>query len=211
VRAESDETQLRFDASALEVTPLGEPDKDEDVARRRTRGEAAPTVGPLDQWEDEVRKRLCRSPGTELLSATVEHPPKAVADLLRLSEGEMTVVRRRLRSIDGQPWELVASYFPETLIKSDPRAAVLRQPRLVNVSGGVLARIGHAPRTWDDEIRSRMPTPEEAAQLNIPFGVPVIEHRRTVKDSASERVHVLVSILPGDRHVLAYRELDATR
>jgi GntR family transcriptional regulator len=42
----------------------------------------------------------------------------------------------------------------------------------------VFADAGHALR-WDDALHAAMPTPDDAATLHIPYGVPLLTHTRT--------------------------------
>jgi DNA-binding GntR family transcriptional regulator len=52
-----------------------------------------------------------REPGQSIDVAIVE-PPQEVAERLRLQPGEPTVVRRRVRRLDGEPYNINDSYYP---------------------------------------------------------------------------------------------------
>ncbi|GAA1001025.1 hypothetical protein GCM10009555_104940 [Acrocarpospora macrocephala] len=47
------------------------------------------------------------------------------------------------------------------------------------------------------------------ALVGQPAGTPIAERIRTGYDASGRPVRVMVSVLPGDRHVMVY-ELDAT-
>jgi len=49
-----------------------------------------------------------------------------------------------------------------------------------------LTRAGHR-LTWTDHVRARMPTPDDAAALNIPDGTPMLVTRRTTTDTDTGR------------------------
>jgi GntR family transcriptional regulator len=157
-----------------------------------------------DAWAAEVQDQG-RVPLQEV-SVSLEIPPKAVAERLRLDAGkDIVVVRRRVRYVDDVPFQVADSYFPEDLA----RGTALMQPKNVNVPGGLLASIGHPQQRLVDEIQVRMPTKDESARLGLPAGTPVAEHMRTGYDSGGRPVRVMVTVAPGDRHTLVY-ELDAS-
>jgi GntR family transcriptional regulator len=51
-----------------------------------------------------------------------------------------------------------------------------------------------------------MPTPDEAAELGLPPGVPVVRVTRTVIDSDDLPVGVQDSVMAADRHEFRYEE-----
>ena len=57
-----------------------------------------------------------------------------------------------------------------------------------------------------DDLVARMPTPDEAVELALPPGVPVVQVIRTVFDSADLPVEVQDSVMAGDRHEFRYEE-----
>jgi GntR family transcriptional regulator len=131
-------------------------------------------------------------------------PPARIAVRLDVGRGELVVVRRRIRMVDGIPFQLAESYFRESLVRGTP----LMQPRDVSAPGGLLASIGHPQTHYRDEIAIRMPTKSEAATLNLPTGTPVAEVTRTGYAEDGTPLLVMITIVPGDRHTLIY-ELNA--
>lgn len=155
-----------------------------------------------DAWAHEVSDQG-HSPHAEV-SVAIDVPPPLVAERLGLNpETDVVVVRRRIRYVDGTPFQLADSYFPEPLVRGTP----LMQPRDVSAPGGLLASLGHPQVKMRDEIRVRMPTKEESNRLGLPSGTPVAEHIRTGYDAKGTPLRVMLTIAPGDRHTLIY-ELD---
>jgi len=158
--------------------------------------------GSMDAWSTEVA-RHGRKPD-EMIELAMVIPPPRVAERLQVSDKHLVVVRKRIRYVDGVPYQLADSYFPEELVRGTP----LMEPRSVAAPGGVLASIGRPQKRYIDEILVRMPTPEEAARLSLPTGTPVAEVTRTGYSADGTPLRVMVSVAPGDRNVLVY-ELDA--
>ncbi|MGH8951611.1 MAG: hypothetical protein ACRDX9_09315 [Acidimicrobiia bacterium] len=62
-----------------------------------------------------------------------------------------------------------------------------------------------------DEVYVRMPTPDEVHRLKLGPGTPAAMHVITGITAQSKPVRVVVNVLPGDRHVLAWeRQRPAT-
>jgi GntR family transcriptional regulator len=130
-----------------------------------------------------------------------------VAMRLNVDEGSPVVVRRRVFLLEGQPVALVDSYYPGSLAKG---TAIERPERirgcvyaLIEDPEGPIRR--QIARSVDDLV-ARMPTHEEAVELQLPPGVPVIRVLRTVFDSDDLPVEVQDSIVAADRHEFRYEE-----
>ena len=111
------------------------------------------------------------------------------------------VVRRRLFLADGEPVALCDSYYPPDLADGTPLAKDRRirggvHALIEDPSGPIRRRIA---RSIDDLV-SRMPTPQEAASLRLPQGVPVTRVLRTLLDSDGRPVEVRETIAAADRH-----------
>ncbi|WP_328924922.1 UTRA domain-containing protein [Streptomyces sp. NBC_00190] len=112
----------------------------------------------------------------------------------------LTVVRERVRFVDHEPYAPADSYFPEELVRGTP----LMKPEDVSAPGGVLAASGLFRVRYVDEITVRMPTGVESERLDLPAGTPVAVHTRTGHDKDDRPLRVMVTTLPGDRHVIRY-------
>ncbi|WP_304453481.1 GntR family transcriptional regulator [Nocardiopsis sp. YSL2] len=106
----------------------------------------------------------------QLLSATVD-----IASRLRVSEGDMTVVRRMYRFSGEQSGSIASAYYPMELVQGTP----LMLPEDVESALVVLLEHGHRQVGYVDELQTRMPTPQETSQLELPPGVPVLDVHRT--------------------------------
>jgi DNA-binding GntR family transcriptional regulator len=154
--------------------------------------------GQDDQWAAGVRA-LGRAPD-EAVDVGIVEPPLHVAELLGVEPDELVVVRRRVRLVDGVPFQLANSYFRESLV----RGTALMAPRSVSAPGGLLASIGHPQDRYRDEIRVRMPSKDESGRLDLPKGTPVAEVTRTGYAEDGTPLRVMVTVAAGDRNVLVY-------
>ncbi|RCG28896.1 GntR family transcriptional regulator [Sphaerisporangium album] len=110
-------------------------------------------------------------------------------------------VRRRRYSVDGRPVQLAASHFPADLVEGTPITVPDTGP------GGVYARLGdlgHAPVHFTEEVRARMPSPDEAAKLRLPAGTPVIEVCRSAFAAGGTAVELNKMIIDAASYVLQY-------
>lgn len=126
--------------------------------------------------------------------------PADVADAL----GEpRAVCRQRLMLRREVPTELSWSYYPLSLAAGTPLAG---RGRIRGGAPAVLAELGYPEREWVDEISTRPPTKEEAEQLDVPDGMPVLRQFRTVYSDDAKPVEVSVLIKPGHLYKLRYRQ-----
>jgi DNA-binding GntR family transcriptional regulator len=157
-------------------------------------------VAGLDQWSAAVTA-TGRQPRQEITVSIVEPPPPVARRLgIKPKSGTAVVLRRRVRFVDHVPYQLADSYFPVGLVTGTP----LMEPRDVSAPGGILASVGLIQARYHDEITVRMPTRGEIERLSLPAATPVAEHMRTGYDADDQPLRVMITILPGDRHVLAY-------
>lgn len=106
----------------------------------------------------------------QLLSATPD-----IASRLRVPEGDMTVVRRMHRFSGERSGSISSAYYPMDLVQGTP----LMLPEDVESALVELMEHGHRQVGYVDELETRMPTPQEASQLELPPGVPVLNVNRT--------------------------------
>jgi GntR family transcriptional regulator len=149
----------------------------------------------MDDWSTAI-KEAGREP-TQIITVATEPADKAVAEWLQIQPGDEVVKRVRMRTVDGRPFQLSTSWFPASIALGTP----LMEERDVSMPGGILHAIGHPQHHLRDEITVRMPIPEESEQLELPPGTPVAQHIR-IGFGESGPVRVMVTIAPGDRHVL---------
>ena len=106
----------------------------------------------------------------------------------------------------------VAPSLP-AIARSDPRSSRLAPwwlPKAVEPAGpgGIYARLeelGHRLDRFDEEVRARMPSPDEVKLLRLASGVPVIHLIRTAYDTEGRAVEVCDTVMAADAYVLAYQ------
>ncbi|MFC6081151.1 GntR family transcriptional regulator [Sphaerisporangium aureirubrum] len=125
----------------------------------------------------------------------------AADEAARVLDCEEVWVRRRRYSVDGRPVQIAASHFPALLVSDTPIVVPDTGP------GGVYARLrdlGHAPAHFTEEVRARMPTPEESAKLDLPAGTPVIVVCRAAYAAGGTAVELNKMIMDAASYVLQY-------
>lgn len=164
-----------------------------------SRSKHALSGSTVDQWA--VAVEAANRDARQEVRVSIEQPSPEIARRLGLPEDSArTLVRQRIRYVDHQPYQLADSYFPLHLVQDSP----LMEPGDVSAPGGVLASIGLVQVRYYDEITVRMPTRRETELLNLAAATPVAEHSRTGYAADGTALRVMVTILPGDRHVIAY-------
>lgn len=143
-------------------------------------------------------------PEVDSLEVKEERPTQDIS--ARLGGPRRVLARRRRYLLDGRPVEFATSYLPLDLARNTPIAEPNPGP------GGIYARLeelGHRLDHFDEEIRARMPTPQEVKTLRLAAGVPVISLIRTAYDTEGRAVEVCDTVMAADAYVLSY-QLPAT-
>ncbi|MFF1412414.1 GntR family transcriptional regulator [Streptomyces sp. NPDC058289] len=207
----------RFDASNATIQKAVQLLKDEGLAlgragaavtvrptRQRTvrpAGSLTPAVdGAAYPWLAEASEPA-RAAHSTLLA--VEEVPVVgdVAAALGLPEGSPAVCRRQLITIDGEPSELVSSYYPPDLA----RGTALAEPR--RIRGGtptLLTGLGFPPHRSVDRLSARVATQEQYTALRLPGDLPVLRTLRTVYSAAGQPLEVTVMVKAGHLYELQY-------
>lgn len=189
--------QLVNEGLVLPIRPRGHFVRDRRPMRYRPQREFT-AVGVdvfLSDHQDEGREP------TQDIEVAIVEPPPLVAERLRSAPEELAVVRRRLRYLDNEPFNINDSYFPLDLVTD---TEIMRPADIARGANQVLAEHGHPQTRAVDEIFVRMPTPEEAHRLDLGPGTPVACHVCTGLTDNDVPVRVVVNILPGDRHIITY-------
>lgn len=128
-------------------------------------------------------------------------PPGHICDLLQLDEDASTVLRSRRFVLDGKPVLISRSWLPAAIAAG----TAIAQPD--TGTGGVYARLadlGHAPARFREDLRSRMPQPEETERLEIAPGTPVIDVIRVAVDGGGVPVEVNEMTADASAYVFRY-------
>ncbi|MFI1867370.1 GntR family transcriptional regulator [Streptomyces jumonjinensis] len=207
----------RFDASNATVQKALQVLKDERLVVGRAgaavtvREHQQETVRPADfgrpaepgkpyPWLTEATKRGKRG-SIQLLGVTELRPPHDVAERLGLPEDGMAVMREQLLSHDGDPVELVSSYYPLELA----RGTALAEAR--KIRGGtpaLLAAMGYRPRITVDRVSARVPTQQQYEALRLPTDLPILRTLRVVYSDDDIPIEVTVMAKAGHLYELQY-------
>lgn len=141
-----------------------------------------------------------RSPSQKIDVSIIEPPPD-VASRLTLADGELVVVRRRVRFLDGEPFHINDSYYPLSVVQGTP---IISPADIAKGANLALAEHGYRQVRARDEVFVRMPTPEEISRLDLAPGTPVAYHIITGYVAGDRAVRVVLNVLPGDRHVILF-------
>ncbi|WP_250030340.1 UTRA domain-containing protein [Paractinoplanes maris] len=140
----------------------------------------------------------------QTIEVAIVEPPADVKKRLVLADGEPTVVRRRVRYLDGEPYNTNDSYYPLSLARD---TEIMRPEDIARGANQVLAERGFEQVRALDELYVRMPTPGETQRLQLGPGTPVTYHIVTGYAEEGRSVRVVLNLLPGDRHVIAFERL----
>lgn len=178
--------------------------------RRVTSTRYAEQLAAVCTDQDSYESAFTRDLGIDWAEFTVdpvfrEVPATAtIADLLQVEPGTPVFERHMILRANGQAEQIRTCYYPLDLVANTPMTDPGRQPW----AGGViaeLAELGVTITAVDEDVRARMPTPDESYVLRIPGGVPVFAVTR-VGHVGDRPVEVAADIvMPGDRIVLHYR------
>lgn len=147
----------------------------------------------LDGWASDVVDQGGK-PDEQVVAVELVNPPADVRDKLELVDDSMALLRKRVRSIDGKPSQLSASYFPYDLVDG----TIFMKPGSQSAPGGLLTSIGHPQKRKRHEITSRNADPDEATELDLAPGTPLIRHLVTGYDQADRPVRCMVTLVASD-------------
>ncbi|MFC8712022.1 GntR family transcriptional regulator [Streptomyces sp. NPDC057197] len=155
-------------------------------------------------WAADVGERVLE---VDRISVSEERVPERVGVVLDLTDDAAVCVRRRRFVLDGKPVLLATSYLAMSLVAG---SAITREDTGPGGTYARLAELGHEPVHFREEIRSRMPSKDEAAELRVSAGTPVILVCRTAYAAEGHAVEVNEMTLDAASYVLEY-DFDASR
>jgi GntR family transcriptional regulator len=130
------------------------------------------------------------------------HPPHRIAPLLALDDNELVCIRARRFALDGKPVLLSTSYLPASIVAG---SAITREDTGPGGTYARLAELGHAPAHFREDVRARMPQPEETEALDLPpSGSPVVDIVRTAYTDTGRAVEVNEMALDASAYILRY-------
>ncbi|GAB1824579.1 GntR family transcriptional regulator [Herbidospora cretacea] len=146
-------------------------------------------------WDSDTRGRAYT-----VDEVHIERLP-ASEDIGRVLDADEVWIRRRRYNVDGRPVQLAVSHFPADLVEGTAITLPDTGP------GGVYARLGdlgYLPAHFTEELRARMPQPQEAELLHLPPGNPIIVVVRTAYTSGGIPVELNEMTLDAASYVLQY-------
>lgn len=157
----------------------------------------------LDGWASDVADQGGK-PYEEVVAVEVVDPPSDVREKMALASEEMALLRRRVRYINGSPAQLSSSYFPYELVKG----TAFMRPGSQSAPGGLLASIGHPQASKRHEITARNAAPDEAEELELLPGTPLIRHVLTGYGKTGRPLRCMVTLAASDVARLVVEEND---
>jgi GntR family transcriptional regulator len=122
-----------------------------------------------------------------------------IARFLKVPVGSEILVRHRVTGPEAEPPFQVSNSWIHPRVADIPGvAAVVPGP----VSDWIyrIEKAGHGPLGWIEYHRARMPAASEAAELQIPVTIPVLEILRVGRSALDgEAVEVTEYVIPSDR------------
>jgi GntR family transcriptional regulator len=149
-------------------------------------------------WAAETEGRRLVVDQVEVTEAVAREDIGAV---LGLEVGDAVCVRSRRYVLDGKPVLLAMSHLSAALVAGSAVTQADAGP------GGIYARLaelGRKPVHFREEVRSRMPSAEEAARLELSAGTPVVLVCRTAFAEDGRAVEVNEMTLDAAAYVLEY-------
>lgn len=149
----------------------------------------------MTEFSDEGREP------EQVIEVHIVEPPAEVTKRLHLEPGDLTVVRKRVRSLDGEPFNTNDSYFRHDVVQG---SEIMRPENITRGANEVLAELGYRQVRALDEIHVRMPKPDEVHRLKLVPGTPLAVLITTGFTEDGTPVRVVINALPGDRNVITY-------
>jgi GntR family transcriptional regulator len=145
-----------------------------------------------------------RSPTVSDPRVEVQRANEAIADALRIKEGDQVVGRHYQRFIDGIPFSLQTSFYPMSLVLQ----GATRLIEATDITEGTVVyldeKLGVKQVGYRDSIQVRPPNDQEAVFFRIPADgqIPVFEVYRIAFDQDRKRVRLTITVYPADRNRL---------
>lgn len=152
----------------------------------------------LSVWDAESEGRDLAVDQLEVAQVAA---PGHVRELLALPDKAEVVLRSRRYVLDGKPVLLSRSWLPAEIASGTAIAQQDPGP------GGIYARLaeaGHAPVRFREDLRSRMPSPQETDRLAMAAGTPVVDICRIALDAADAPVEVNEMTADSSAYVFRY-------
>jgi DNA-binding GntR family transcriptional regulator len=138
---------------------------------------------------------------TQSIEVAVVPATKVISERLGVDAGDPVVARKRIRSVDGRPFNINDTYYR---FDHAERTSIMNPADIPRGSNYVLEDFGLKEVRAIDEFYIRMPEQDEVKRLELRSGTPVACHMATGYTVHDVAIRLDVFILPGDRHVILY-------
>lgn len=213
----TEQLKVRFEASNATVQKALRLLKDEGLAvgragasvsarahRRQTMTPAAYSApaspGETYRWITEAANRG-QSGTSKLLDVVEVAPPADVRAELGLIKDERALLRKQILLLNGEPCELVKSYYPLELARG---TAMMNKKRIKGGTPALLAEAGYPPLRTVDRVSACVATQEQYEALELPSDLPVLRTFRTVFSNDDRVIEVTEMAKAGHLYELRY-------
>lgn len=156
--------------------------------------------GEGDAWASEAAAQ--GGQGRQALKFVGEvNPPGVARSALRLDDGEPTVVRQRVITLNDAPVEVADTFYPPEIA----RGTALAEPR--KIKGGavtLLAELGHTAHRVIEHVAARPATSSEIDLFALGAHEPVIVIERLTLNSSDTPIQFDVMVAPASLRRLQY-------
>ncbi|WP_217167232.1 GntR family transcriptional regulator [Streptomyces sp. AC512_CC834] len=149
-------------------------------------------------WSADIENRSLE---VDRVTVSEEPAPDGIGAVLDLADEETVCVRRRRFVLDGKPVLLSTSYLSTSLVAG---SAITQEDTGQGGTYARLAELGYKPVHFREEIRSRMPSKDEVAQLSMSAGTPAILVCRTAYTDEGRPVEINEMTLDAASYILEY-------
>jgi GntR family transcriptional regulator len=149
-------------------------------------------------WADDVRGRRL---DVDQVQVTREEADQGIATALQLHESEAVCRRSRRFVVDGHPVQIAVSYLPYVLVAG---SAVMSENTGPGGTYARLAVLGLKPVRFQEVMRGRAATEQEAHRLGLAPGSFVFAIRRTAFLRDGSPIEVTDIVLDASAYILEY-------
>lgn len=149
-------------------------------------------------WDVDVDDRDLTAEKVEIQHLEAD---AAVAAALDIEEGDLVWRRDRRYRVDGVLVMRSTEHFPDDLARGTRITQTDTGP------GGVYKRLeeaGHKPVKFQEDLHFRKASPEEAQDLSLAVGAPVVELVRYASEGSGRVVAVNRMVLDASRYIFRY-------
>jgi DNA-binding GntR family transcriptional regulator len=153
-------------------------------------GYSFPAASGTEVWHHHIPPTAGEEPLTD---------PR-LARMLGVPEGSVCLRRHRVTGpVTEPPFQISDTWIHPDIARAVPEVAAVQTGPVSSWLYHV-EQAGHWPISWVEFHRARLPTAEEAAELQIPLSVPVLEIVRVGRSGKTGKpVEVTMYVIPGDR------------